>query len=74
MGAGMPVKAIVFDFDGPSTLDTTGSLTTKRFLSERTGIHTIAAAAIGMRTVWFDDRRNDVAGLVQRLATEFSAS
>jgi hypothetical protein len=31
----------------------------------------IVASAIGMKTVWFDDQRNDVAGLAQRLATDF---
>ena len=34
----MPPKAILFDYDGVLTLDRTGSLTTNRFLSERTGI------------------------------------
>ena len=34
----MPVRAIFFDYDGVLTLDKTGSLTTNRFLSERSGI------------------------------------
>jgi hypothetical protein len=32
------IEAIFFDYDGVLTLDQTGSLTTNRFLSERTGI------------------------------------
>ena len=32
------IEAIFFDYDGVLTLDGTGSLTTNRFLSERTGI------------------------------------
>ena len=32
------VKAVLFDFDGVLTTDKTGSLTTTRYLSERTGI------------------------------------
>ena len=34
----MTIKAVLFDFDGVLTTDKTGSLTTTRFLSERTGI------------------------------------
>jgi putative hydrolase of the HAD superfamily len=34
----MPVRAIFFDYDGVLTLDTSGSLTTNRFVSERSGI------------------------------------
>lgn len=33
-----PIKAVLFDFDGVLTTDKTGSLTTTRYLSERTGI------------------------------------
>ena len=33
-----PVKAVLFDFDGVLTTDKTGSLTTTRYLSARTGI------------------------------------
>ena len=32
------IKAVLFDFDGVLTTDKTGSLTTTRYLSERTGI------------------------------------
>lgn len=32
------IKAVLFDFDGVLTVDKTGSLTTTRYLSERTGI------------------------------------
>ena len=32
------IKAVLFDFDGVLTTDKTGSLTTARYLSERTGI------------------------------------
>jgi phosphoglycolate phosphatase-like HAD superfamily hydrolase len=32
------IKAVLFDFDGVLTTDKTGSLTTARFLSQRTGI------------------------------------
>jgi putative hydrolase of the HAD superfamily len=33
-----PIKAVLFDFDGVLTTDKTGSLTTTRYLSDRTGI------------------------------------
>lgn len=33
-----PIKAVLFDFDGVLTTDKTGSLTTTRYLSQRTGI------------------------------------
>lgn len=33
-----PIKAVLFDFDGVLTTDKTGSLTTTRYLSARTGI------------------------------------
>ena len=41
---------------------------------DNTPSNLVAATAIGIKTVFFDDERNDVAGLAQFLATNFGVS
>jgi hypothetical protein len=73
----MLIKAVFFDYSGVFTRDKTGSVTTNRFLNERTDntqSNLVAPAALEMKAVCFDQEKDDASRPARLLCTAFRVS